>query len=69
MEIQEIDSLLRLKLDDSVFSLFELIPNVCFFVKDSQGRLVNETHRKSIFRYGDAQDLYGKNNHDFFPMS
>lgn len=69
MEIQEVISLLKLQLDDSFFSLFELIPDICFFVKDSAGRLVycNETHRQSIFRYGDAQDLYGKNNHDFFP--
>lgn len=69
MNTQDNFLLLKLKLDDAFLGLFDLIPDTCFFVKDTKGRLVycNETHRKAIFRYGNSQDLYGKNNHDFFP--
>lgn len=55
--------------DTATRQLFELIPDVGFFIKDEAGRLVycNEVHRRGIFRYGNADDLYGKVNHDFFP--
>ncbi|WP_390843883.1 helix-turn-helix domain-containing protein [Anatilimnocola floriformis] len=59
----------QIRLDASTRQLFELLPDVCFFIKDKAGRLIhcNEVHRRGIFRYGNADDLYGKANHDFFP--
>ncbi|WP_425616488.1 helix-turn-helix domain-containing protein [Anatilimnocola sp. NA78] len=59
----------QIRLDTSTRQLFELLPDVCFFIKDKAGRLIhcNEVHRRGIFRYGNADDLYGKANHDFFP--
>lgn len=58
-----------LQFDSNALALFELIPNLHFFIKDLDGRLVfcNATHRHNIFRYQNAEDIYGKNNHDFFP--
>ncbi len=56
-------------MDADARQLFDLIPDVGFFIKDKLGRLIycNEVHRRGIFRYGNAADLYGKANHDFFP--
>lgn len=55
--------------DAAARHFFEIIPGVCFFIKDLSGRLIhcNEAHRRGIFRYGSADTLYGKINHDFFP--
>lgn len=66
----ELSNLLdKLQFDSNTRSLFELIPNLHFFIKDIDGRLVfcNATHRHSIFRYQDAEEIYGKDNYDFFP--
>jgi len=58
-----------LQLDSTVLNLFELVPNLHFFIKDRSGRLVhcNETHRREILRYEPASTIYGKGNYDFFP--
>ncbi len=59
----------ELRLDSSVRELFELVPNLHFFIKDRDGRLIycNATHRHGIFRYQDNETILGKKNYDFFP--
>lgn len=58
-----------LRLDANVRELFERIPDLQFFIKDLDGRLVfcNAAHRHNIFRYQGADRIYGKENYDFFP--
>jgi AraC-like DNA-binding protein len=60
---------IQICLDAATLQLFELLPETCFFVKDRLGKLIhcNETHRRTIFRYSNSAELYGKANHDFFP--
>lgn len=56
------------QLDTSVSGRFDLVPDLLFFVKHIDGRLVHchSTHRDREFRYTDSDDLYGKENREFF---
>ncbi|MDP6720301.1 MAG: AraC family transcriptional regulator [Pirellulaceae bacterium] len=58
-----------LQLDADVRALFESAPNLHFFIKDIDGRLIfcNATHRHALFRATSPDDIYGKENRDFFP--
>lgn len=58
-----------LQLDASVSGLLDLVPDLHFFIKDIDGRLIhcNSTHRHSLFRYADSAELYGKENRELFP--
>jgi AraC-like DNA-binding protein len=55
-----------MQFDSHIRSLFELIPDLHFFIKDFDGRLIfcNATHQHSIFRYKDAENAFGNNNFD-----
>jgi AraC-like DNA-binding protein len=61
----------ELRLDAGVRRLFDLAPNLHFFIKDSCGRLVhcNTLHRHGLLRYANADGIFGKENRDFYPVS
>ena len=49
-------------------ALFDLIPDVAFFMKDTEGRFVMNNRRACAFcRVKQESETYGKTDHDFFP--
>jgi AraC-like DNA-binding protein len=48
-------------------ALFDLIPDVAFFMKDTEGRFVMNNRRACAFcRVKQESETYGKTDHDFF---
>lgn len=55
---------------DTILSLFDLFSDVCFFIKDSEGRLI-AANTQLLYRYNvtSESDLIGKTDFDFVPQS
>ena len=54
--------------DNQIIKLFDLLPEIAFYLKDKDGRFV-ALNRKTCEYFGVAQeeDALGKTDHDFFP--
>ena len=60
----------RLGTQEQVFALFDLVPNLSFFVKDRQGRFIALNRRGCEYcGVATANEAFGRTDHDFFPPS
>lgn len=68
-EIRDALRSLDIVMDAELCQIFEHIPNLHFFVKDRDRKLIycNQTHRRGVLRYNDTDEVYGKENSQFFP--
>ena len=55
---------------DKFLSLFECFSDICFFIKDTEGRLI-AVNSQLLKRYNlsDESDIIGKTDFDFVPYS
>lgn len=55
---------------DTILSIFNLFHDVCFFIKDSEGRLI-AANNQLLYRYNvdSESNLIGKTDFDFVPQS
>ncbi|WDI42637.1 helix-turn-helix transcriptional regulator [Bremerella sp. P1] len=68
-EIRDALRSLDIVLGEGICQMFEHIPDLHFFIKDRDRKLIycNETHRRGILRFSEADEVYGKDNTQFFP--